>query len=377
MSTHADAARFDSVGAVCADASLVVLCGPGGVGKTTMAAAFGAAMAMRGRNVLVLTVDPARRLAGALGLADTGNVEVRVEVPNAAGTLTMAMIDTHASWNDMIARHAPDAATKDKVLANELYTTLTSRFVHSHDYVVADRLYDAHASGRFDLVIVDTPPSRNALSILDAPKRMQQFFGSRLLRLLTGGNQASLLNIASRPFFLVADRILGARFLQDISEFFTLFRTLEAGVVRHARGIDAVLSSAATRYVVVSSGEPVAMREARHLVGALDARGTRRSAIILNRLTPRRSTEGLDDAVAALAGGVDALHRAGRERDARILGHALVAADRTLAAARRESGAVSLARGWSDVVVTSDLRGGDPVGVDELVQLADSLERAD
>ena len=370
-------ARADAVAAVCADASLVVLCGPGGVGKTTLAAALGASMARRGRNVLVLTVDPARRLAGALGLADTGNVEVRVDLSNAAGTLTMAMIDTHASWNDMIARHAPDAATRDKVLANELYATLTSRFVHSHDYVVADRLYEAHSSGRFDLVIVDTPPSRNALSILDAPKRMQQFFGSRLLRLLTGGGQASLLNIASRPFFLVADRILGARFLQDISEFFTLFRTLEKGVVHHARGIDEVLSSPATRFVVVSSGEPVALREAKHLVGALDARGTRRAAVILNRLTPRRRTAGRDAAVGALGGGVDTLRAAGRERDARILVHALTAADRTLAAVRRETGAVATARGWSDVVVTADMRGGDPVGVGELMQLADSLERAD
>lgn len=367
----------DAVGAVCGDASLVVLCGPGGVGKTTMAATIGASMAARGRNVLVLTVDPARRLAGALGLADTGNVEVAVAVPGATGTLTMAMIDTHASWNDMIARHAPDEATKNKVLANELYATLTSRFVHSHDYVVADRLFEAHSSGRFDLVIVDTPPSRNALSILDAPKRMQQFFGSRLLRLLTGGGQASLLNIASRPFFLVADRILGARFLQDISDFFSLFRRLETGVVHHARGIDAVLSSPETRYVVVSSGEPVALREARHLVGALDARGTRRSAVILNRLTPHRDTTGIVRAVDALAGSPGALRAAGRDGDARVLAHALAAADRTVAALQRESGAVDAARGWSDVVVTATMRRGDPVGVDELMQLAESLERAD
>ena len=365
------------VDAMCGDAELVVLCGPGGVGKTTLAAATGVAMAMRGRRVLVLTVDPARRLAAALGLADTGNVEVAVDVPEAAGALTMAMIDTHASWNDMIARHAPDAATKDRVLANDLYATLTSRFVHSHDYVVADRLYEAHVSGNYDLIVVDTPPSRNALSILDAPKRMQQFFGSRLLRLLTGGGQASLLNVAARPFFLVADRILGARFLQDISEFFTLFRSLEAGVVGHARGIDALLASPRARYVIVASGEPVALREARHLVGALDARGMRRSAVVLNRLTPRSLVAGLAESMAALTNGVDSLRAAGDESGAAVLARALDAADRVLAAARREADAVDTARTWSDIVARVEMRSSDPIGVDELMHLAGSMQRAD
>jgi anion-transporting ArsA/GET3 family ATPase len=375
--TQGDQVVGDVVADMCGDGELLVLCGPGGVGKTTLAAAVGTAMAARGRRVLVLTVDPARRLAAALGLADTGNVEVAVDVPGADGTLTMAMIDTHASWNDMIARHAPDAATRDRVLANELYTTLTSRFVHSHDYVVADRLYEAHISGKYDLIVVDTPPSRNALSILDAPKRMQQFFGSRLLRLLTSGGQASLLNVAARPFFLVADRILGARFLQDISEFFTLFRTLEAGVVSHARGIDALLGSPRTRYVIVASGEPVALREARHLVGALDARGMRRSAVVLNRLTPRALLAGLDESTKALASSVDSMRTAGDTRGANVLARALDAADRVQAAAQREAGAVATARTWSDIVACAEMRNTDPIGVDELMHLAGSLQRAD
>ena len=116
------------------DSKMIIVCGPGGVGKTTSAAALGVVTATHfAKRVLVLTVDPAKRLATALGLEAIGNVEVAVPLPGAQGTLTMAMIDTKTSWDDMIRRHAPDAATRDRVLGNDLYKTLTSRFVHSHD----------------------------------------------------------------------------------------------------------------------------------------------------------------------------------------------------------------------------------------------------
>ncbi|MSX80671.1 MAG: AAA family ATPase, partial [Actinobacteria bacterium] len=159
--------------ALLASKEMVLVCGSGGVGKTTTAAAIGlqAATELGGR-VLVLTVDPARRLADALGLGGVGvgNSEVRVDparLPNRPqGELWMAMLDTKASWDDLIARHAPDATTREAILANPLYQNITSRFVHSHEYIAMERLHDLHASGRYDLVIVDTPPSRHALDIL-------------------------------------------------------------------------------------------------------------------------------------------------------------------------------------------------------------------
>ena len=150
------------------------------------------------------------------------------------------MLDTKAGWDELIRRHAPDAATRDAVLANPLYENITSRFVHSHEYLAMEQLHDLHATGQFDLVIVDTPPSRNALSILDAPSRMVDFFGSRLLRWLTVPYRSRLFTAASKPFYQVADRVLGSRFLQDIADFFVLFQAMESGFVRRAREVEAL-----------------------------------------------------------------------------------------------------------------------------------------
>ncbi|MET0826765.1 MAG: ArsA-related P-loop ATPase, partial [Acidimicrobiales bacterium] len=196
---------------------VVVTCGSGGVGKTTSAAALGAMAASRlGGRVLVLTVDPAKRLANALGLEQFGNVES--EVPRSAftdvgvqprGQLFAAMLDTKASWDDLVRLHAPDAATRDAILANPLYQNITGKFVQSHDYIAMERLYEIHSSGRYDLIIVDTPPTRNAIDFLEAPDRMADFFGSRLLRWLTAPARSRVLNYASKPFYSIADRILG------------------------------------------------------------------------------------------------------------------------------------------------------------------------
>ena len=172
---------------------MIIVCGSGGVGKTTMAAALGAQAAINiGGRVLVLTVDPAKRLANALGLKAFGNTETQIapEAFAAAGVkprgeLWAAMLDTKAGWDELIRRHAPDEQLRDKVLANPLYQNITGRFVQSHDYIAMERLHELHASGAYDLVIIDTPPSRNALDIIDSPGRMMEFFGSRLLRWLT------------------------------------------------------------------------------------------------------------------------------------------------------------------------------------------------
>lgn len=304
-----------SLDALLAAKEMVLVCGSGGVGKTTTAAALGlqAATELGGR-VLVLTVDPARRLADALGLGGTGvgNSEVRVDPTRmpakARGELWMAMLDTKASWDDLIVRHAPDATTRDGILANPLYRNLTSRFVHSHEYIAMERLHDLHASGRYDLVIVDTPPSRHALDILDAPARMTEFFGSRLLRWLTVPARSRLLTAASKPFYQVADRMLGSNFLHDIADFFVLFQRMEAGFVKRAAETEAMLGDARTTFVVVTTLEAAPSTEARYLLDELTRRGLPLGAVIANRVLPD-SLRTLDarEAAARLVDGASAL----------------------------------------------------------------------
>ena len=274
---------------------LVVVTGSGGVGKTTMSAALGAYAASHyNRRVLVLTVDPARRLADALGLESFGNAVVEIEssalvrngVPP-AGRMFAAMIDTKASWDELITRCAPNADVRDKVLSNKLYRNLTERFVNSHDYIAMERLFEAQQSNDYDLVIVDTPPSRNALDVLDAPRRMKEFFASRLLKLLTTQAQSRLFSLAAKPFFIVADRILGARFLSDITEFFTLFRTMEDGFVKRANEVEAVLKQQDTSFMVVTTLESAPLHEAEFLIVALRERGFSLNTVIANRVTPQ------------------------------------------------------------------------------------------
>ena len=189
----APVANSASLESVLASKEIVVFCGSGGVGKTSIAAAAGLAAATRlGGKVLVVTVDPAKRLADALGVEGIGNVEVRV--PENAfteaglgprGELWAAMLDTKQSWDALVLRHAPDEETAYRILDNRLYDNLTARFVQSHDYVAMERLFEIHQTGKYDLIVVDTPPTRNALDFLDAPARMAEFFGGRLLRWLT------------------------------------------------------------------------------------------------------------------------------------------------------------------------------------------------
>jgi len=273
---------------------MVVVCGSGGTGKTTVAAALGAQAAVNlGGRVLVLTVDPARRLATALGLGSFGNDVVRVPPEAFAdagvecrGELWVAMLDTKAGWDELIRRHAPDAALRDQVLANPLYRNITGRFVNSHDYIAMERLHDLHSSGDYDLVIIDTPPSRNALDLLDAPGRMKEFFGSRLLKWLTVPYRSRLFTLASKPFYQVADRVLGSRFLQDIAEFFILFQTMEAGFVARAAQVERLLTDDRTTFVVVSTLEAAPAREARFLADELRRRRMPLGAIVLNRTLP-------------------------------------------------------------------------------------------
>jgi anion-transporting ArsA/GET3 family ATPase len=298
MAADRRSAPSADIESLLASKEMLLVCGSGGVGKTTMAAALATYAATEiGGRVLVLTVDPARRLADALGVGRLGNDATRV--PDAAfaaagaeprGELWAAMLDTKAGWDELIRRHAPDRRVEASVLANPLYQNITSRFVHSHDYLAMERLHELHASGRYDLIVVDTPPSRNALDVLDAPGRMKEFFGSRLLKWLTVPYRSRLFTAASKPFYQVADRVLGSRFLQDIAEFFILFQAMEAGFVEHAHEVEQLLADPRTSFVVVSTLEAAPAHEARYLARELGRRDLHLGAIVANRALPSSFT---------------------------------------------------------------------------------------
>jgi anion-transporting ArsA/GET3 family ATPase len=283
------AAATTSLESLLAAKEIVICCGSGGVGKTTTAASA----ARLGGKVLVITVDPARRLANALGLERFGNVETQVPPEMFAeagveprGELWAAMLDTKQSWDELVRAHAPDAATRDAILANPLYENITGRFVQSHDYIAMERLYEIHASGRYDLIVVDTPPTRNALDFLEAPERMADFFSSRLLRWLTVPARSRVFTVASRPFYTAADRILGSQFLQDIAEFFLLFQTMYDGFVERAKAVTRTLSDKRTTFVVVSTLEAAPVRETEFFIEALRDRGFPLGAVVLNKVLP-------------------------------------------------------------------------------------------
>jgi anion-transporting ArsA/GET3 family ATPase len=360
--TSAPAAK--TVGQLLAAKDIVIACGPGGVGKTTTAAALAAtAVVEQGGRVLVLTVDPARRLADALGLKGIGNDEVRIpdEVFTEAaarprGELWAAMLDTKQSWDDLIRRHAPDAETREQILANPLYQNISGRFVQSHDYIAMERLYEIHSEGKYDLIVVDTPPTRNALDFLDAPQRMADFFSSRLLRWLIVPYRSRLVNMASRPFYQVADRILGTQFLADISEFFILFQSMYAGFVERADAVTRLLSDRRTTFMVVSTLEATPVREAEFFSAQLTARKLHLGAVVLNKVLPEYlrdvKTDKLAESIAARA-----VELADGLTDdpvvaARVLGEVAESFLNFSVVARREAEQQAELKGAPDVLVT-------------------------
>lgn len=289
-----DGERQRRIEQLVAAKEVVVACGPGGVGKTTTAAAFGASVAARvGGRVLVVTVDPAKRLADALGLAGLGNAATRVSDAafrdagvSPKGELYAAMVDMSQSWDALVNRHAPDARTARQILANPLYQNITRRFSQGHDYIAMERLYELHEEGNYDLVVVDTPPSRNALDLLDAPSRMMDFFSSRLLRWLTVPYRSRVVNFASRPFYQVADRVLGSQLLQDLADFFILFQTMRDGFAIRAEAVNRLLRDARTTFLLVTTLEAAPVREAEEMAQALAARHLHLGLLVCNKVLP-------------------------------------------------------------------------------------------
>jgi len=273
---------------------IVVCCGSGGVGKTTTSAALALRAADRGRRVAVLTIDPARRLAQALGLAELGNEPGRVPgVPetDSKGELHAMMLDMRRTFDEMVQAHAtPDRA--EKILANPFYQTISTSFSGTQEYMAMEKLGQLAATGTWDLIVVDTPPSRSALDFLDAPQRMSTFLDGRMIRLLSAPARAggrSLRKVVGVGFSLFAkavSTILGGQMLADASAFVQAFDTMFGGFRERATATYALLRSPGTAFVVIASPEPDALREAAYFVDRLRTEDMPLAGLVLNRTHP-------------------------------------------------------------------------------------------
>ena len=251
--------------------SVCVCAGPGGVGKTSVAAAIALGVAAEGSKVCVLTIDPARRLAGALGLSELGNDErlVDTERLSAAGVdirgeLWATMLDAKRTWDEVVERYAPDARTRDAVLGNRIYQELSNAVSGTQEYMAMERLYELRDQGDYDLLVLDTPPTRNALDFLDAPERLARFIDSRGLQLFLRPGRAGL-RLFGRPLsvlFTLLERITGVDLLRDLSEFFASFESMAEDFRARAARVRALLAERATTFLVVTAPAPEAVEEA-------------------------------------------------------------------------------------------------------------------
>jgi anion-transporting ArsA/GET3 family ATPase len=321
---------------------VLVCCGSGGVGKTTTAAALALRAAERGRSVVVLTIDPARRLAQSMGLEELDNEPRTVPDALAAtsqGELQAMMLDMRRTFDEMVLSHTtPDRA--QAIFDNPFYQTISTSFSGTQEYMAMEKLGQLVHSGRWDLVIVDTPPSRSALDFLDAPQRLSSFLDGRMIRLLSAPARAggsALRKLVGSTFNLFAkavSTILGGQMLADASAFVQAFDTLFGGFQERANATYQLLRAPGTQFVVIASPEPDALREASYFVERLSAERMPLAGLVLNRTHPVRATlsgararegaealeseRGDDLAAAVLRLHADVVETAERER--RVLG---------------------------------------------------------
>ncbi len=275
-----------SIGKILDGRDLVVVAGRGGVGKTTVSAAIGLAAAEHiDGDVLVLTIDPARRLASALGIDIDGNQAVQVWVDDAPSNLYAAMLDPGDAWDAMVAAEAPPDVA-ERIFDNPVYRKIADTFVHGNDYAALSWLDEAISSKQYELIIVDTPPSQNALDFFDAPEKVAEFFGSPLLAWLTGADTSFVGGAATKTFGTLADRLLGAKFFGDVVEFFQLMTSVVPGMVKRTRGVAQQFESDTAAFIGVAA--PSAELESRlnTLADSLNERGLDFDGIVINGVEP-------------------------------------------------------------------------------------------
>ncbi|MBV9661997.1 MAG: ArsA family ATPase [Acidimicrobiales bacterium] len=286
---------------VVARSQVVICAGPGGAGKTTCAAAIALEGARQGRRVCVVTIDPAKRLADALGLESLTNDARPVAVPglgsesgsgsgwrSGSGQLWALMLDTKSTFDEVVRANALSPDQAQAILDNKLYRNISSALGGTQEYMAMEKLYALHSSGQFDLLVVDTPPSRHALDFLDAPSRLLRFLNNRIFLLLMAPTRASLraIGMATQVFVRTLSKVVGGAVVSDTIDFFATFEGMEQGFRDRAAAVDRLLVDPATAFVLVAAPRREAVAEAVYFADRLHASGGRVRALVANRMFP-------------------------------------------------------------------------------------------
>lgn len=381
----AEARRHDLDDAV-RDAHILVATGAGGVGKTTTAAALGLAAAREGRRTLVLTIDPARRLAQAMGLDGLGDEPTRVPLGSlgeADGGLWAMVLDTQTTFDRLVRRHAPSPRQAAAIIDNRVYRTLSSTLSGTHEYMAMERLHELHENGTWDLLVVDTPPTRSALDFLDAPKRMSSFLEGRLLQaflqpsLAAGRGLGRMVGAGATRMMRIAARVTGTELLDDLADFFRDFDGMYDGFKQRADEVLALLREPDAAFVVVTAPEPPALGEARFLLQRMEQDGLHAAGLVVNRLrpdVPREPSDGaLRRAVARLGGSATAENGRGDPDAAVAAALELLGEVRRQARRQRHDVDAALYGVTPPALVEVPLLGSDVHDLDTLARIADTL----
>ncbi len=268
---------------------LVVCCGAGGVGKTTISAGAALGLAREGARVVVVTIDPARRLATALGLEGLSDEPRRVG-SSGAGELWALQLDAKATFDRLVAREAPTPEARERILANRIYRHLSGAVAGAQDYMAVERLHELADDGSFDVIVLDTPPSQNALDFLDAPARITRFIEGRALRMLLrppipgAGLGRRILAVGSSTAFSLLQRLTGAQLMRDLGDFLAAFDGMYDGFAERAGAVRALLQSPEAGFVVVSAPDADAVAQAVALGKRLGEDGYPLAGVVLNRV---------------------------------------------------------------------------------------------
>ncbi len=359
--------------------SIIICCGSGGVGKTTTAAAFGVQAARLGRKACVVTIDPARRLANSLGLDQLTNHPTRIE-GGWPGELHALMLDPKGTFDDLIQRYSDSAEQVEDIKQNRIYRNLTGSLSGTQEYMAMEKLYELVDAGTFDLVVVDTPPTRNALDFLDAPRRLTHFLGNRVFQALMKPTRAGLkfMGVAAQALLRTISKVAGADIVHDAVAFFQAFEGMEEGFRDRALRVREMIGDEGTAFILVASPRPDSVEEAVHFAGKLAESDLSVSALVVNRVQPRFVDAGQLAALEALAadgggphtggsGGLPAAERPLDQLIANLAGY-------TAASDREERAFADLVSSVSPAPVTRvPLLNGDVHDLDGLGDVADLL----